>query len=173
MSVIEALAQARRERLQRIAARAVLQRDTQRQAPEDRAWSYVATVKRRYVCDAAYERAWAAEMIGLVDQPAEPARPPRLVEILRVTAARYDVPVSAVLSERRDHRVTLARHAAMYLARELTLKSFPEIGRAFGGRDHTTVLHGVRRIEAKLPFDSDLAADIAHIRFAVEGLQGN
>ena len=60
----------------------------------------------------------------------------------------------------------------MYMARELTLKSFSEIGLAFGGRDHSTVLHGVRRIEAKVPFDGELAADIAHIRFDVEGLQG-
>jgi hypothetical protein len=176
MSVIEALAQARRERLERIAARAVRQLTGEPEPPpppDIRPWSYAATVKRRYVCDAAYEFAWAAEMMGVVDHLAEPVRPPRLVDILRATAARYDMPVNEILSERRNHRITLARHAGMYLARELTLKTFPEIGRAFGGRDHSTVLHGVRRIEAKLPFDGDLAADIAHIRLAVEGLQDN
>jgi hypothetical protein len=173
MSVIEALAQQRRERLERIAARAVRQaEEPARPAPAVHAWSYAGTVKRRYECDAAYERAWAAAMMGVVDGLVEPARPPRLAEILRATAARYELPVNDILSERRNHRVSLARHAGMFLARELTLKTFPEIGRAFGGRDHTTVLHAVRRIERKLPFDGELAADIAHIRFAVEGLQG-
>lgn len=175
MSVIEALAQARRERLERIAARAVRQLpgESERTPPDVRPGSHAATVKRRYVCDAAYERAWAAEMMGRIDHFAAPARPPRLVDILHATAARYDIPVNEILSGRRDHRITLARHVGMYLARELTLKSFPEIGRAFGGRDHSTVLHGVRRIEGKLPFDGELAADIAHLRFAVDGLQGN
>jgi hypothetical protein len=175
MSVIEALAQARRERLERIAARAVRQLtgEPEPPPPDVHAWSYGATVKRRYLCDAAYERAWAAEMMGLAEVFAAPPRPPRLIDILCATAARYDMPVNDILSERRNHRIALARHAGMYLARELTLKTFPEIGRAFGGRDHTTVLHGVRRIEAKLPFDGELAADIAHIRFAVEDLQAN
>jgi chromosomal replication initiator protein len=174
MSVIEALAQARRERLERIAARAVSQSgETMRTPPGARVGSYAATVERRYVCDAAYERAWAAELMGRADHLAEPASPPRLVEVLHATAAHYDIPINEILSARRDLRITLARHVGMYLARELTLKSFPEIGRAFGGRDHTTVLHGVRRIERKLPFDGELAADIAHLRLAVEGLQGN
>jgi hypothetical protein len=172
MSVVEALAQARRERLQRIAARAVQQMEEAVPAADVHLTPRAPGAKRRYASDPADERAWAMEILGLVDALVPPPRKPRIVEIQRATAARCGVPVSELLSERRGQRVSKARHLAMYLARELTLKSFPEIGYAFGGRDHSTVLHGVRRIEAKLPFDGELAADIAHIRFDVEGLQG-
>jgi chromosomal replication initiator protein len=172
MSVIEALAQARRERLQRIAARAVAQRELsapQQQAP---VMSAAEAWRRQLISEAADERAWAVEIMGLSDGSPAPVRPPRVLEIQRATAEHFGVPVSELLTERRNRRTTRARHLAMYLAREMTLKTFPEIGRAFGGRDHSTVLHGVRRIEEKLPFDGELAADVAHIRFAVEGLHG-
>jgi chromosomal replication initiator protein len=52
----------------------------------------------------------------------------------------------------------------MYLAKSLTLRSLPEIGRRFGGRDHTTVLHAVRKIEGMVTTDTELAGEIDHLK---------
>jgi chromosomal replication initiator protein len=52
----------------------------------------------------------------------------------------------------------------MYLAKSLTLRSLPEIGRRFGGRDHTTVLHAVRKIEGMVTTDQELAGEIDHLK---------
>jgi chromosomal replication initiator protein len=65
-----------------------------------------------------------------------------------------------LLSSRRTANVVRPRQVAMYLAKTLTLRSLPEIGRRFGGRDHTTVLHAVRKIENLVNTDSTLAEEI-------------
>jgi chromosomal replication initiator protein len=65
-----------------------------------------------------------------------------------------------LLSSRRTANVVRPRQIAMYLAKTLTLRSLPEIGRRFGGRDHTTVLHAVRKIESLIGTDNGLAAEI-------------
>ena len=70
----------------------------------------------------------------------------RIEEIQRVVGRRYNVSRADILSSRRTAHVVLPRQVAMYLARVLTLRSFPEIGRRFGGRDHTTILHSVIKI---------------------------
>ena len=62
-----------------------------------------------------------------------------------------------ILSARRTANVVRPRQIAMYLAKILTLRSLPEIGRRFGGRDHTTVLHAVRKIEELVSKDHNLA----------------
>jgi chromosomal replication initiator protein len=64
------------------------------------------------------------------------------------------------LSSRRTANVVRPRQVAMYLAKSLTLRSLPEIGRRFGGRDHTTVLHAVRKIEGLVGNDMALAEEI-------------
>ncbi len=71
----------------------------------------------------------------------------RIEEIQRIVARHYNVNRSDLLSSRRTANVVRPRQIAMYLAKTLTLRSLPEIGRRFGGRDHTTVLHAVRKIE--------------------------
>jgi chromosomal replication initiator protein len=65
-----------------------------------------------------------------------------------------------LLSERRNRAIARPRQAAMWLAKQLTTRSLPDIGRRFGGRDHTTVLHAVRRIEALRVEDSALNHDL-------------
>jgi len=72
----------------------------------------------------------------------------------------YQVDRLELLSARRHAQIIKPRHVAMYLSKTLTLKSLPEIGRRFGGRDHTTVLSAVRRITARLKTDEVLANDI-------------
>ena len=79
-------------------------------------------------------------------RPQEPKRV-KIEDIQRVVARQYNVSRSDLLSSRRTANVVRPRQVAMYLAKTLTLRSLPEIGRRFGGRDHTTVLHAVRKIE--------------------------
>lgn len=90
-------------------------------------------------------------------------RRPSFGAILRVVAAYYRVDVDDMRSERRTRDVAFARHVAMFLAHDLLGMSYPKIGRHMGGRDHTTALHGVRKIGGRM-------AASARFRAEVEGL---
>jgi len=79
-------------------------------------------------------------------------------------ARQYNVSRADLLSSRRTANVVRPRQVAMYLAKVLTLRSLPEIGRRFGGRDHTTVLHAVRKIENLASSDSALADEIEGLK---------
>jgi chromosomal replication initiator protein len=92
-------------------------------------------------------------------RPQEPKRV-KIEDIQRVVARQYNVSRADLLSSRRTANVVRPRQVAMYLAKLLTLRSLPEIGRRFGGRDHTTVLHAVRKIENLVTTDSVLAGEI-------------
>jgi chromosomal replication initiator protein len=84
-------------------------------------------------------------------------------DIQKATAEHFGMKQADLLSERRTRAVARPRQAAMYLAKQLTTRSLPDIGRRFGGRDHTTVLHAVRRIEELKATDAALAADLETI----------
>ncbi len=84
----------------------------------------------------------------------------KIEDIQKLVASRYNVSRADILSERRTAAVVRPRQIAMYLSKALTLRSLPEIGRRFGGRDHTTVLHAVRKIETNLTADAALAEEI-------------
>jgi chromosomal replication initiator protein len=92
-------------------------------------------------------------------RPQEPRRV-KIEDIQRVVARQYNVSRSDLLSSRRTANVVRPRQVAMYLAKTLTLRSLPEIGRRFGGRDHTTVLHAVRKIEALVSKDIALSDEV-------------
>jgi chromosomal replication initiator protein len=92
-------------------------------------------------------------------RPQEPKRV-KIEDIQRIVARQYNVSRSDLLSSRRTANVVRPRQVAMYLAKTLTLRSLPEIGRRFGGRDHTTVLHAVRKIEGLVGTDMTLAEEI-------------
>jgi chromosomal replication initiator protein len=81
-------------------------------------------------------------------------------EIQKVVAEHYSLKQADLLCEKRTRAIARPRHVAMYLAKQLTTRSYPDIGRRFGGRDHTTVLHAVKRIDALKLEDMALAADI-------------
>jgi chromosomal replication initiator protein len=90
-------------------------------------------------------------------------REPRRVkieDIQKLVATRYNVSRADILSERRTAAVVKPRQIAMYLAKALTPRSLPEIGRRFGGRDHTTVIHAVKTIEALRMKDAEIDADV-------------
>lgn len=83
-------------------------------------------------------------------------------------AASFGIPVREMVSERQYRGVARPRQVAMYLSRELTPHSYPRIGFLFGGRDHTTIMAGCRRIEALIETDAEFAARVAAIRSELE-----
>jgi chromosomal replication initiator protein len=88
------------------------------------------------------------------------ARRVRVEDIQKVVARHYNVSKNELLSNRRTRAIVRPRQIAMYLAKVLTPRSLPEIGRRFGGRDHTTVLHAVRKIEDLVANDQKLAREV-------------
>ncbi len=84
----------------------------------------------------------------------------KIEDIQKLVANHYSVSRADILSSRRTAVVVKPRQVAMFLAKTLTMRSLPEIGRRFGGRDHTTVLHAVRKIEALSANDATLRDEI-------------
>lgn len=99
------------------------------------------------------------ELLGHLTRVGEPKRI-RIEEIQRIVARHYNVSKQDLLSNRRTRTIVKPRQVAMYLAKMLTPRSLPEIGRRFGGRDHTTVLHAVRKIEDLVGADGKLAQEL-------------
>ncbi|MFN4193108.1 MAG: chromosomal replication initiator protein DnaA [Tabrizicola sp.] len=90
-------------------------------------------------------------------------------EIQRKVAEHYNVRLSDLIGPKRLRIIARPRQVAMYLAKQLTPRSLPEIGRRFGGRDHTTIMHGVRKIEELMLTDSQLADDLQLLRRLLQG----
>lgn len=83
-----------------------------------------------------------------------PQRLPSLCKTIQaVVASEFNISVLDMRSARRTNNVTLPRWVAMYLCQQLMEWSLPQIGRHFGGKDHTTVLHGIKRVEAMMEMD--------------------
>jgi chromosomal replication initiator protein len=99
------------------------------------------------------------------------AREPRRVrieDIQKVVARHFNVSKSDLLSSRRTRTIVRPRQIAMYLAKMLTPRSLPEIGRRFGGRDHTTVLHAVRKVEELMSGDKALAEEVELLKRLID-----
>ena len=90
-------------------------------------------------------------------------------EIQTQVAEHYRIRKAEMTSARRAREVARPRQVAMYLSKQLTPKSLPDIGRRFGGRDHTTVIHAVRQIERLRASDAELDADIRLLTRQLEG----
>ena len=90
--------------------------------------------------------------------------PPTISLIQSVVAKSFNLTKLDLISQRRTHNVVLPRQIAMYLAKTLTLRSYPEIGRRFGQRDHTTVISGVRKITARCVSDPPFAMTIEALK---------
>jgi len=90
-------------------------------------------------------------------------------EIQKKVAEHYTIKISDMHSARRSRSVARPRQVAMYLAKQLTSRSLPEIGRKFGGRDHTTVMHAVKKVEELCTTDSTFAEDVELLRRMLEG----
>jgi chromosomal replication initiator protein len=92
----------------------------------------------------------------------------KIEDILKVIGRHYNVARSDLLSPRRARSVVVPRQIGMYLAKKMTARSLPEIGRRFGGRDHSTVLHAVRKIDELIKTDDRLAREVALLIRLVE-----
>ena len=101
---------------------------------------------------------------ALGDLPVKPEKRITVDDIQKAVAGYFDLGVEDILSKRRTKTVVRPRHIAMYLAKTLTTRSLPDIGRRFGGRDHSTVIHAVGKIAGLMKADAVLAEDIEAIR---------
>lgn len=112
-----------------------------------------------------------ARALGFSVAPVAVVEPPttkQVAAVRRAVAERTGQTVAAILSASRSPSIALARHLAFYLCRTRLHMSSVEIGRAFGGRDHTTVLGAVRKIERDLPRDAALRAHLDAITAALD-----
>jgi chromosomal replication initiator protein len=89
-------------------------------------------------------------------------------EIQKRVAEHFNIRIADMHSARRARAVARPRQVAMYLAKQLTSRSLPEIGRKFGGRDHTTVIHAVRKIEELRELDAAFNEDVELLRRMLE-----
>ncbi len=89
-------------------------------------------------------------------------------EIQRKVSDYYNIRLSDIIGPKRLRSYARPRQVAMYLSKQLTSRSLPEIGRRFGGRDHTTVMHGVKRIEELKLTDGQIAEDVEMLRRSLE-----
>ncbi|WP_282078166.1 chromosomal replication initiator protein DnaA [Epibacterium ulvae] len=89
-------------------------------------------------------------------------------EIQRKVSEHYNIRMSDIIGPKRLRSYARPRQVAMYLCKQLTSRSLPEIGRRFGGRDHTTVMHGVKRIEELRTVDGQIAEDVEMLRRTLE-----
>jgi len=118
--------------------------------------------------DPALQSRLAAGLV--VHVPSRPAETPTevrnagsLARIIRTAARSHGLPAASLAGSGRCRGVVQARNLAMYLARHLTGSSFGTIGAAFGGRDHTTVMRGVRAVETRMTTDATFAADVEQL----------
>jgi chromosomal replication initiator protein len=96
------------------------------------------------------------------------ARRVTIAEIQKKVAEYYGIGPTDLSSARRGHSVVRPRQMAMFLARQLTSLSLPQIGRKFGDRDHTTVMHAVSRVSQMMERDGAFAAEVAVLRGLLE-----
>jgi chromosomal replication initiator protein len=90
-------------------------------------------------------------------------------EIQRKVAEHYNIRLSDMIGPKRVRTIARPRQIAMYLSKQLTSRSLPDIGRRFGGRDHTTIMHGVRKIEELMTGDSQLSDDLQMLKRLLQG----
>lgn len=117
-------------------------------------------------------RPLTSEVVEEVVDGLYPRSAPRLTSIDEIKAAvceRFGVSSEELVSAARTARVTWPRQAAMFLARELTAQSLPSIGREFGGRDHTTVMHALKRAEKQIAGDPTLRKAVEELRKDLAG----
>ena len=101
-------------------------------------------------------------------EPTEPRLPPSPEVIIEVVCRYFEIDREALLSKSREKRVAYPRQLAMYLMRELAHRSLVEIGSALGGRDHSTVHHGWRKMERSLQVDPETKRDVTTLRELIE-----
>lgn len=137
-------------------------RPVQAQAPKPSAPSedIQEWVKRQLERHKAYQFWFSIESEGGLKTPT--------IDLIRRTVSKfYDVSIQDMISQRKTAEVVRVRMVAIFISRELTTHSLPEIGRRFGNRDHTTILHAERKIRSLIAVDEKLAQDIQTLKSAI------
>jgi len=117
-------------------------------------------------------RPLSSELIAEVIPGARSSRPTSVEEIQQQVAQSFGISRAELVGSSRAATPLRARQVAIFLTRDLTDLSLPQIGRLYGGRDHTTVLNSLRRVEANLDEDSDLAEKVRELRGAIHSPAG-
>jgi len=115
----------------------------------------------------ALDRALALDVLDRLGLPLPSTLPPTIAEIQDAACRHFSLTNDELLSRSRAERIVWPRQAAMYLCKELTEHSLPTIGRAFGGRDHTTVLHACKRVSVHIASSTTAYGDIDAITAAL------
>jgi chromosomal replication initiator protein len=125
-----------------------------------RLFAFASLVGREITLDMAQE--------SLSDILRQSDRKVTMDEIMRKTCDYYNVRMADMMSPKRSRNIARPRQMAMWLSKLLTQRSYPEIGKRFGGRDHTTVIHAVRKIDELKAQDSQIAEDAELLRRMLE-----
>jgi chromosomal replication initiator protein len=125
-----------------------------------RLFAFASLVGREITLDLAQE--CLADILRASDRKVS------IEEIQRKVAEHYNVRLSDLVGPKRMRTIARPRQIAMYLAKQMTTRSLPEIGRRFGGRDHTTIMHGIRKVEELKGGDQQMAEDIDLLRRLLE-----
>jgi chromosomal replication initiator protein len=123
------------------------------------------TIKQVFAASALIGREADMEVVSeaLSDNWKAPEKSVPVETIKRRVAAYFDLSLEDIVSQRRHRAVARPRQIAMYFCKRLTRRSFPDIGQRFGGRDHTTVMHAVKRVEELALTDAAFAAELVEV----------
>lgn len=139
-------------------------------AAEARAAHEAEIIRKREARAAVRAAALHAAITARVQAALDNAlAPPKVVDVVEATMYHFGTSRSALMSPRRSKFVVRPRQVAMFLAKELTNASLPEIGRRLGGKDHTTILHGCRKIASLIESGDPIAKDVRAIRSMLIG----
>lgn len=106
------------------------------------------------------ETAWITAIEEVVIEDAPDPKGPSVKDIKRCVARHFNLSLADLESPRKFAKIVKPRQIAFYLARKLTTRSFPDIGRRFGGKDHTTILHACKIVARRMEADPKLAQTI-------------
>lgn len=109
----------------------------------------------------------------MISEPLPNLVCPRIADIREAVCKRYSVTMAELLSEQRARYIARPRQIGMYLARRMTLRSLPEIGRQFGDRDHTTVMHAAKTVERLCAEDEEIAEDVLLLEISLTATARN
>jgi hypothetical protein len=158
MSLVEQYASERRARLARLGAiptNSIVSKLTEAQVVPLRPEKKLVIPPVEFF----YQNFWCWDLVTATNRIM-----PTIQNIQNVVANNFDITVIDMVSARRTKHLILPRHIALYLAKTLTKFSYPVIGRYFGGRDHSTIIHAVEKIEARMESEQDLKRTIDGLR---------
>jgi chromosomal replication initiator protein len=157
MSLVENYAAERRARLARLGA--IPTRSTVSRLTEAQIVREVSPTIHVPPVEDFYQNFWCWDLVACENKIV-----PTIKNIQMVVAAHFGVSIMHMVAHRRSADIVLPRQIGYYLSKVLTGLSFPVIGRYFGGRDHSTILHGVAKIEARMESEPELSATIQGLR---------